>query len=214
MDVKVGVLSSSKREDILRATAELIAELGYWETTAEKIAHRAGVTSAELADLFADVEECMTASVSAICSQVLTEISSAYSADRSELDSGILGIKAILELMAAHPSFAYLGYIASRQMGPAKPREGYQLARQMLIMMMERLREHSAGEGQPASAASGALGAAEALVRREIVAGRTERLPRLLPDLVYAATVPFVGPKEALGLARRARTLLADTEWA
>jgi hypothetical protein len=44
-------------------------------------------------------------------------------------------------------------------------------------------------------------------VRREIAAGRAERLPSMLPDLVYAGTVPFLGQEEALRLARRGQDL-------
>jgi hypothetical protein len=48
------------------------------------------------------------------------------------------------------------------------------------------------------------------VVRRELIAGRPESLPGLLPDFVYAATVPFLGQEEATRLARRGRELLAE----
>jgi AcrR family transcriptional regulator len=213
VDVTTGILSASSRDRILRAMAGLCAEQSYAETTVEQIVERAGVSSEAFFNLFDDVEGCMAASANAISAEVLAEVSSSYSADRSEWDSGLLGMKAILELMAAQPSFAYLGYIAARQMAPPRVCDIYRVGVQMLMMMIERLWEYSESPVQPAAAARGVLGGAEAVVRREIVAGRTEQLPRLLPDLAYGVTVPFLGQEEALRLAGRARELLAGSEW-
>jgi hypothetical protein len=42
------------------------------------------------------------------------------------------------------------------------------------------------------------------LVFHEVAAGRAERLPTLLPDIVYLAIAPFAGHEEALRQARLA----------
>jgi AcrR family transcriptional regulator len=208
-----GILAPSERERILRAAAELCVVRGFEELSVEEIVERAGSDTETFHNLFESIEDCVAASVNALTAQVLSEVSGSYSADRSEWDSGILGMKAILELMAAHPSFAYLGYIVSRQTSPPRVQEVYRGATQMLRMMIERLWEYSELKRQPRLAAQAALGGCEAVVRREIVAGRTEQLPRLLPELVYGATVPFLGQGEAMRLARRARELLGGTQW-
>jgi hypothetical protein len=77
--------------------------------------------------------------------------------------------------------------------------------------LLERLWDYSSIEVSPAPAARAVLGSAEAVVRREIVAGRIDSLPRLLPDFTYGAMVPFVGQEDALKLSRQARELLAGT---
>jgi hypothetical protein len=81
---------------------------------------------------------------------------------------------------------------------------------QMLGAMLERGWEYSDSECQPATAALGVLGGAQALVRRELAAGRAAALPEILPDCVYAATVPFLGQAESLRLARQAADLLRE----
>jgi AcrR family transcriptional regulator len=207
------VLAPSERQRILQAMAELCAERGYGETTVKAIVERAGVERRRFEKLFDGVEDCMLAAYDASSSQLLAEISGAYSADLPEWDSGMLGIKAILEMMAANPSIAYLGYVGVRQMGPPGAYEAYLIRVQMLKMMIERLWEHSELEVQPRAATRAALGGCEAVVRREIVAGRAEQLPAILPDLVYSATVPFLGQEQALALARRGRELVREGPW-
>jgi hypothetical protein len=81
----------------------------------------------------------------------------------------------------------------------------------MLEVMLDRGRDYSLGGGQPAKTALGILGGAQALVRREVALGRAERLPQLLPECVYIATVPFLGQREALRLARQAQELLRSS---
>jgi hypothetical protein len=42
-----------------------------------------------------------------------------------------------------------------------------------------------------------AIGGAEAIVCDEVMADRTEDLPTLLPDILFAVLVPYVGPEAA-----------------
>ena len=203
-----GILSPSERERILRAMAELCAERGYEEITEEQVVERSGVSADTFARLFGDKEACAKASIDAILAEVMTTVSSHYSPDRSERDSYLLAIRAILALLAAHPSFAHISFICARQTGAPNLKEGWEAGVRMLTALLERLGDDGDGEPRPSSTARAALGGAEAVVRREIAAGRTESLPGLLPDFVYAATVPFLGQEEALRLARRGRELL------
>jgi hypothetical protein len=187
-------LSGSERDRLIGAAAVLCAEGGYAEIDEAAIASRAGSTLEGLAAIFPDgKEECWAAAENAILLEVVATVSRSYSADRSEWENVIYGVKAILELMAANPGFAYLGYVFSRQMAPRQVREIYEAGHRMLEAMLERGWEYSGSALQPASAALGVLGGAQALVRRELATGRAAELPRLLPDCVYIATVPFLG---------------------
>jgi hypothetical protein len=88
---------------------------------------------------------------------------------------------------------------------PANAHQRYKSGFAILTAMLDRLRgEGEPGNNPPAKAARAAIGGGEALVRREIFQGRARRLPEVLPDLVYVATVPFLGQTEALRLSRQA----------
>ena len=94
-----------------------------------------------------------------------------------------------------------------------KVREAHEAGIRLLSALMDRWRETSEATEQPMTAARGALGGAEAVIRREVMAGRGDELPRLLPDLVYGATVPFLGQEAALVMARKAADMLRGTPW-
>ena len=63
-------------------------------------------------------------------------------------------------------------------------------------------------EAIPSSAGRAAIAGAESLIVGQILAGNAERLPELLPDIVYITTVPYLGQEEALRQSREAEKLL------
>jgi AcrR family transcriptional regulator len=216
METETGreLFAPSERDRLLTAMAELCLDVGFAEMTIEGLVERAGVSREKFSELFDDDKaECLVAAVNTIMGETVSVVSGAYSADTSELDSTLLGVKAILELMAAQPSYANLGYIVARQGSPRRVGMIYDTGIMVLVVMLERLRGYGEGEAAPPKAARAALGGGEAVVRREISADRVEELPRLLPDLVYGATVAFLGQEDALGLSQRAREMLGETRW-
>jgi AcrR family transcriptional regulator len=203
------VLATSDRERILQAMAECCAESGYAETTVEAVLERAEMEPESFESHFAGKEDCALAALNKIVSETLARISMADSdvpgaVERRKYEGG-----AILELMDARPSFAKLGFIESRQGGTEQMHDAYESAVQVLALMMERLGEVAGGS---ATTARAALGGAEAVIRRELAAGRSARLPQLLPDFIYAVLVPFVGQREALRQANLAAMGAAEEE--
>ncbi len=87
--------------------------------------------------------------------------------------------------------------------------ERYAAGIRVLIAMLDQARAY-ASAGAPASATYGAIGSAEFLIKRELIAGRAEHLPQLLPDIIYGTVVPFVDQQEALWYAELAREMVND----
>jgi AcrR family transcriptional regulator len=204
------VLSVSDRDRILQAMAECCADAGYRETTVEAVMERAGIQPASFESHFAGKEDCALAALNKIVSEALAQISMANSNVAGLVEQRKLEVRALLELLAARPSFSRLAFIDARQGGSARMHDAYESAVRVLALMMERA---NGGSGQPSTGARAALGGAEAVVRKEVAAGRAERLPQLLPDFVYAALVPFVGQGEALRQAKLAASLAAEEGW-
>jgi AcrR family transcriptional regulator len=201
------VLSVSDRDRILEAMASCCAEAGYAATTVPEVLERAGVDFGSFEAHFAGKEDCALAALNRIVSETLARISMAQPRSADVVERRRLEVKAILELVAAQPGFAWLGYVEARQGGTRRMHDSYESAARVLALMMERAGGAAEGLGAPGRAA---LGGAEAIVRRELAAGRAAQLPRLLPDFVYAALVPFVGQREALRQAKKAARLAAE----
>lgn len=198
-------LADSDQNRLIGAMAALCTKLGYEEISEEAIAARAELPIETMEQFFAaGKEECLAAAENAILLEVVAAVSRGYSADRSEWENAIHGVEAVLDVIAGNPTFAYVGYIVSRQMAPGQIKEIHDSGHRMLEAMLERGKDYSGGAPQPPCTARGILGGAQAIVRRELAAGRAERLPQLLPDCVYIATVPFLGQAEALRLAKLA----------
>jgi AcrR family transcriptional regulator len=209
-----GLPSPSDRDRILQAMTECCAEYGYGETTVEEVVARAGVRREAFDAAFADKEDCALAALNWITSELLASVSALVlgpgAGPGSEFEGGIAGLAAILELMASRPSYAGIAYIQARQGGTARMHGTYESGVRVLTAMMDRARGFvPETPASPASATRAALGGAEAVVRREIAAGRIERLPALLPAFVYGALVPLVGQEEALRQSRQAAKLIA-----
>jgi AcrR family transcriptional regulator len=200
------VLAVSDRERILQAMADCCAECGYAGTSVEAVLERAGVEPQSFENHFAGKEDCALAALNKIVSETLARISMTSADGAGAVERRKYEGKAILELMAARPSFAKLGFIESRQGGTERMHGAYESGARVLALMMERL----GGGGGSATTARAALGGAEAVIRRELAAGRAGGLPQLLPDFVYAVLVPFVGQREALRQAKLATTVVTE----
>jgi AcrR family transcriptional regulator len=200
------VLAVSDRERILQAMADSCAERGYAETTVEAVLKRAWVEPHSFESHFAGKQDCALAALNKIVSETLARISMTNSATGGAVERRKYEGKAVLELMAARPSFARLAFIDSRQGGTERMHGAYESGVRVLALMMERL----GGTGGSTITARAALGGAEAVIRRELAADRAVRLPQLLPDFVYAVLVPFVGQGEALRQAKLAARVATE----
>jgi len=206
------LLGNSERDRLLQAAAEIYAEHGYEAMEVEEILRRSGVSRPVFEQLLGGKEQAVLAAVDVALVGVVEVVAGFYSPDRAEVESYAGAIGAILDLMSSEPAFAHLTYIGSRQQGPPGVKARFDTGIAFLTAMLERLWDYSPDASPPPSAARAALGGAEAVVRREVARGRTEKLPRLLPDFVYTATVPFLGQREALRLAQQSRDLFRDGE--
>lgn len=177
--------------------AECSAEKGFIATAVEDVLARANVPRESFESHFNSTEDCASAAFNKLASEMLATLSIAQESAAAK-GNPTVPIKAVLEMLAARPAFSHLGLIGFRQGGTRRMYEAYDSAARVLALMMERALQESGDPGPSYAHARAALGGAEALLRRELAAGRAATLPSLLPDFVYAALVPFVGQREAL----------------
>jgi AcrR family transcriptional regulator len=201
------MVAPNERERLIQAMAVSCAQRGYAATEVEDVLAATGIGRQGFERNFADKADCALAAVNQILAETTHAAASAFSPDLADWEKLIHGVQALLELLAAQPSYARLACIEARSSMPPEAYERYAAGLRVLIAMLDRTRDYAAVSA-PASATRGGIGGAELLIRRELIAGRAERLPKLLPDIIYGTVVPFIDQQEALGYMDMAKELV------
>jgi hypothetical protein len=76
--------------------------------------------------------------------------------------------------------------------------------------LLEEGREYAGQDGLPPDTARFAIGAGTSMIFDEIRAGRGADLERILPDLVFAVLMPYLGPAAAEAEMRRVAAETAE----
>jgi AcrR family transcriptional regulator len=197
----------TERERLLGALASACARKGYTATEIEDVVALAVLPRHTFGRHFTSKEECALAAVDQILADTTWAVANANSPEFADWQRLLYATRAVLELMAAQPSYARLACLEARHAMPAEAYERYAAGIRVIMAMLDRARVYAAAAA-PTSATRGAVGGAELLIRRELIAGRAERLPKLLPDIIYGTVVPFLDQQEALRYADLARELV------
>jgi AcrR family transcriptional regulator len=204
------LVAHSQRERILVAMADACAGKGYSATTIADVCKPAGVSRATFYELFKDKEDCFHAAMEVSLADAMGRIVAVYSPDKPWATTVRDAAAAFLDLLASRPAFARMALVEA----PASGERAFQLyasGKRVLQSLLDRGREDPVEEEAiPSSAGRAALAGAEALIVGQILAGNAERLRELLPDVVYIATVPYLGQDEALRQSREAEKLLSS----
>jgi AcrR family transcriptional regulator len=194
----------NQRERLIAGLAEAVAEKGYGGTTIADITRHAAVSRRTFYEHFDGKDECFVAAFDTVTQQLRERIEQAYKA-ADEWTEGIrAGIGAMLGFLAAEPNLARLAMVEALVAGPVVV-ERYDAAVQTFLPYLEEGRK-----GRPKkvlarlsdSTEEALVGGMVSLVSRRIVAGQTEELESLLPDLVEFTLAPYVGNDEAARIAR------------
>jgi AcrR family transcriptional regulator len=203
------LLAPSERERLIAAMAASCAARGYAGASVEEVLSRSGLSRGVFERHFSAKADCALAAVDQILAETTQAVAGAGSSDQADWQFLLAATLALLELLAAQPSYARLACIEARSAMAPAAYERYTAAIRVIVALLDRVRAY-AKQSAPASATRGAIGGAELLIRRELIAGRAERLPELLPDIIYGTVVPFLDQREALRYAELARDLQRD----
>jgi AcrR family transcriptional regulator len=176
------------------------AEKTYAGTTIADVVSGASVSRTTFYKLFNDKRDCFDAATTLCIDRIVATVAAAASGHDSPAEATRSGAAAMLELLAAEPELALVlsGDVIGVDPG---------LVERYSAFTVPALEAIWANEGAPPAkhlSPGLAFGRAQLLIFHEVTAGRPERLPALLPDVVYLAIAPFAGHDEALRQARLA----------
>lgn len=194
---------TSQRDRLLDSMAQACAEKRYAEVSVADIVSRARVSRSTFYEIFPDKEACFLAAYDAILGRFVTEVIKACDEPGLEWPTMIeRGIEASLKFLAAEPAFARMCIVDMFSAGPAAL-ERYLSAVRMISAFVDSGRRLPGRENVPESIAGMVVGGSAVVIRGEIVDERTELLPEVGPDLLYAILVPYMEKEEALERAER-----------
>lgn len=195
----------SVRERLLEAMVRVASRKGYEATTVADVAEFAGVDEEAFHADFDSKEECFLEAFDAVIDVLIAHVASSYEAASHQPwpERVGAGLRALVELLAAEADIARLAMVEVTAVGD-RGRERYRAALARFTPFLEEGRVYSGRREQlPDDTARFAIGGATSMIFDEIRAGRGPELTRLLPDLVFAVLVPYLGSKAAE--ERRAR---------
>jgi AcrR family transcriptional regulator len=191
------VVARSQRDRLLEATMRIVADKGYAATTVTDLTREAGISRTTFYELFEDKEACFLAAYDNSVDSLVRRISVAYEAQERWPDRARAGLETLLEALAADPAQARLALVDVAAAGPAAQRR-LRAAVQRLTPFFDEGRDFApGGRNLPANTSRMAAGAVVGLISDELVAGRTDKLPGLLSDVLFATLVAYLGPDAA-----------------
>lgn len=195
------MIARSQRERLLDAAIDVIAEKGYAKTTIADLTKAAGISRTTFYELFPDKEACFLAAYDTAADVLARRVATAFESGSEWPERVRAGLEALLESLAAEPAVARLALVDFGSAGPAAQRR-YRAALQRMTPLFDEGRDFAPeGRRLPANTSRMTIGAVVGLIADEIEAGRTEGLPRILPEVLVATLSPYLGPEAAAELA-------------
>lgn len=195
--------TESRRQLILEAMIRVVGRKGYKLTSVADVIEEAGTSRTTFYKHFADKHDCFLAAYDLVVERVLEEVVANCDGEQPWLERVRSGLATIIDLFALDPELARTAIVEVAAAG-ADARQRHWNAISRFAEFLEDGRELADGRELPDSIALMAAGAVSGLIFDELLTGRAERLPELLPDLLFAMLVPYIGPSAAAEEMRRA----------
>ncbi len=193
----------NQRERLIAGLAEAVAEKGYGGTTIADITRHAAVSRRTFYEHFDGKDECFVAAFDTVTEQLRDRVEEAFQEEDEWNVAMRAAIATMLAFLASQPNLARLAMVEALVAGPVVVQR-YDAAVQTFLPYIAAGRD-----GRPKavldrlsdSTEEALVGGMVSLVSRRILAGRTEELEDLLPDLTEFTLAPYVGGEEAARIA-------------
>jgi AcrR family transcriptional regulator len=181
---------ASQRDRIMRAMTETVGEHGYHGVRVADVVGRAGVSRKTFYELFGGKDDCFCATYGSLVDRLLTTTFRAFDSQTEWVDRLRAALTELLGVLAREPDTARLCFGEVIAAGGA--------TQQRREQAIEAFADLFSAPAAPAGALGETLRAGRVsefgeTLRREIAAGRAEQLPTLVPELMCAMVLPFLG---------------------
>lgn len=194
----------NQRERIVDATAAIVAEKGLASLTIPEIARRANVSHQTFYEMYPTKHDAFLGTQKVGLHQALLVAVEAYEENKDDWPRGVAaGLRALLGYLASEPAHSHLILVDTFAASP----EAIEIRDTSIHAFAAYLQPgyHQAPKDSevPGIAPEAIAGGIWQVLNFYIEDERTDELPDVAPQLIYAALTPFLGPKDAAKAARR-----------
>lgn len=193
----------SRKDALLEAMVHVVGRKGYESTSVADVIEEAGASRTTFYKHFDDKHDCFLAAYRAMADEVFATIVAECDGEQPWVARVRKGLATLIEVFAREPELARTAVVEVTAAG-ADARKLHWDAMNRFKGYLDIGREAEPDRELPEQISLMAVGAVSGLIFDELVAGRAEQLPELMPDLLFAMLVPYLGPAAASEEMRRA----------
>ena len=192
-------VAQKQSDRILAAVAEACSAKGYAEMSVEDIIAAAGVSRRTFYEHFKNKEHAFLAAYDAVVVQLFGRVNGAIEAAETIQDKIRAGLSAFLGFLASEPAFARMCIVDVLAAGSEAVARRDGAMRGFSQLILQNVRDEIGDDAPPALdvISETVVGGIYEVVYARVLRREFDELPRLLPDLVYALLLPFLGPRAA-----------------
>jgi AcrR family transcriptional regulator len=190
-------MNPERRQALLQAMLDELAAKGYEDASVGAALGSSGVSPEEFEAEFVGKDECLFAAYEGVRAEIVDRVK-AVCEGSGDWPTGVQeGLRVLLDAIAERPETARVMTRAFPAIRPAAYRLYVEFTSDFVPLMRPGREYAEVEEELPGEVELLAVGAAESLIFAEVDAGRAERLPRMLPEILFSVLVPFMGPDRA-----------------
>lgn len=187
----------SQRARLLGAAIAVAGTEGYAAMSVSAVLARANVSRKTFYEQFADREHCFLAAYELVVARALAGVRAAYAIDAAWPQRLRAALAWALDALAAHEPEARIALVEVLAAGPRAMELRDRALLELTPLFAPGFDAAPAGAAIPASMPLAIAGAHCELLASRVRHGRVAELPQLLPDLLFCALAPFLGPAAA-----------------
>lgn len=176
---------------------------GYGSMSVQDIVREAGVSRRTFYEQFKNKDDAFLAAYDGATRLLMASVRTAVDSEKLPERQVSAGFATFLDLLAASPAFAKMCIVEVLAAGPDAIARRAATMEEFTTMLVDGMLETLGDDAPSPLIAETIIGGVYETVYRRISRGETAELPRLLPDLVESALLPYLGEQRASAERRR-----------